>query len=34
VRYGFFDEKTTARDFRDRLLQDGQIAENGPAGSR
>lgn len=26
-QYGFFDDKTSAKDFRDRLLQDGQIAE-------
>ncbi|MGQ0720994.1 MAG: vWA domain-containing protein [Candidatus Eiseniibacteriota bacterium] len=27
-RYGFFDEGTTARDFRERLLREGAVAED------
>ncbi|MFN8177095.1 MAG: hypothetical protein U0167_04175 [bacterium] len=27
-QYGFFDEATSARDFRERLLRDGQVAED------
>jgi uncharacterized protein with von Willebrand factor type A (vWA) domain len=32
AQHGFFDESMTARDFRDRLLRDGQIAEDGAGG--
>jgi uncharacterized protein with von Willebrand factor type A (vWA) domain len=32
TQYGFFDERTTAQDFRDQLLEDGKVSEG--AGGR